>query len=59
MDEGEIRHYLLPADIDKMRMAVLEAIQAGMRIEKKDEETGPVDVGLAEFEKKTAITLKK
>lgn len=59
MDADEIRHYLLPADIETMKKAILDAIQAGMRIDKNEEEKGPVDVGLAEYEKKTAITLKK
>ena len=57
MKEEAVRQFLLPGDIEKIISAVLDTISAGLRIPgKEDEETGPVDVGLAEFEKKTVIT---
>lgn len=61
MKPEEIRRVTLSADIGKIKGMVLEAIQIGMRIEKaeKEEETGPVDIGLIEFEKKTEIGLKR
>lgn len=55
MDGDEIRRCTLPGDIGKIKGAVLDAIGAGLRVEGAEEETGPVDVGLAEFEKKTVI----
>lgn len=55
MNGDEIRRCTLPGDIGKLKGAVLDALSAGLRIE-GEEEKGPVDVGLAEFEKKTVIT---
>ncbi len=59
MDKEEIRRVLLPGDLRKVVSAVLDTVSAGMRIEvkeKEEEEKGPVDIGLAEYEKKTVIT---
>lgn len=56
MDEEEVRRCLLPGDIGALKGAVLDALSAGLRIEGTEKEEGPVDVGLAEFEKKTVIT---
>lgn len=55
----EIRRYNPVGDREVIVGAVLDAMQAGMRIDKKEEDTGPVDIGLAEFEKKTAIRRRK
>lgn len=55
----ELRRIILPGDIGKVKTAVLDAVSAGLRMEGTEEETGPVDIGLAEFEKKTVITHRK
>lgn len=50
--EGELRRTILPGDIIGIKNAVLEAIYSGLKIERAKED-GPIDAGLAEYEKKT------
>ena len=50
--EGELRRTVLPGDIIGIKNAVLEAIYSGLKIERVKED-GPIDAGLAEYEKKT------
>lgn len=50
--EGELRRTILPGDIIGIKNAVLEAIYSGLKIERTKED-GPIDAGLAEYEKKT------
>lgn len=59
MKPEEIRLVTLAGDCEKLKGCVLDAMQAGMRIEgMENKEKGPVDIGLAEFEKKTEISLR-
>ena len=53
LDEETIRRTVLPDGVINIKDAVVKAIFAGMRIANGKKEEGPVDVGLAEFEKKT------
>lgn len=61
LKEDELRRVILPGDIGKVVSAVLDAVQAGLRIDKgeSEEKSEPVDIGLREFEKKTAICRKR
>lgn len=55
LTEDEARRYLLPNDMVDVKKAVFEAISAGLGTEAAPEKEGPVDVGLAEYEKKTGV----
>lgn len=52
--KDELRRTILPGDIIGIKNAVLEAIYSGLKIERVKED-GPIDAGLAEYEKKTAL----
>jgi hypothetical protein len=58
-EEAEIRRIILPGDIGKIKGLVIDAVAAGLRMPGAEKEEGPVDLGLAEFEKKTMITHRK
>lgn len=59
MKAEDIWRVTLAGDCEKLKGYVLDAISAGMRIEKNEgKEEGPVDIGLQEFEKKTEIRLR-
>ncbi len=59
LTEDEVRRVILPNDVPDLKRAVCDAIFAGLRIEKETKEEEPVDVGLAEYEKKTGIAVKR
>ena len=52
-DEEELRRTLTPADIPVLKNAVIDAICAGLRVS-AGEKRGPRDIGLENYEKKTA-----
>lgn len=54
--ENDIRRYVLPADITRIKRAVNDSFLAGLRIENSRKSEEPVDIGLLEYEKKTEIT---
>ena len=53
LTEDEVRRNMLPVDITRLKEAVIDAVFAGMKISNGKKKSGPVDVGLAEYEKKT------
>lgn len=56
LTENEIRRTVLPDGIVPVKNAVANAILAGMRIDNANEQDDePIDLGLLEFEKKTAV----
>lgn len=51
--EAEVKLLLTPGDLPKAKLAVLQAMQKGFGREVEDDE--PIDIGLLELQKKTAL----
>lgn len=52
VSEEELRRILMPADIPKIKKAVIEAVCMGLHVSGENG-AGPRDLGLMEYEKKT------
>lgn len=55
LTEEDVRRCALPDTVVYIMRTVNEAILAGLRVENAEKKDEPVDVGLAEYEKKTEL----